>query len=452
MRLLLNCLCFMSGFWLVVASGLSYAETIAATQQSEPAPWRGQRIHGVNGPEAGYFYTGPSAASFGPAQCTYHASTLSPPQGASYTGWNSNYLRNEATFTVWTGVNTCGSASQYCPSGGASGSTPNMMCNTGIGCPAGQGWTLSGSTCTRPDCTAGQTRGTDGICRSSCPGAGTSTSGVTGAAYGGAGIMPPTLCIGGCSYDWSGVGVQLANEWATTAGKATGSSCSVSATGSNGTPTQSEPESAMKPKSAGDCIQSGQGFGTVNGVTVCTGPADSTSTKTSSTTNTTRPDGSTGTTTTTTTTTCNAAGSCSTTNTTNVSGGGGSGTQTNGTTTEATTEEKLAFCQKNPTAPACQKNEQEDYCKAHPETAGCKELGTPSDGSDQIGTKSLGVSSVSVINLATDMSCPPPIQLPRNLGVVSWQPACDFSGLVKPLVLVFAWLSAGLIVIGGIRG
>lgn len=35
-------------------------------------------------------------------------------------------------------------------------------------CPEGQNWTLSGSTCTRPDCAAGETRQADGTCLNPC--------------------------------------------------------------------------------------------------------------------------------------------------------------------------------------------------------------------------------------------------------------------------------------------
>lgn len=55
--------------------------------------------------------------------------------------------------------------------------------NYRVGCPdtswtfSGnpQNWTLSGTTCTRPDCTASQTRDADGVCRDTCP-AGTNWS------------------------------------------------------------------------------------------------------------------------------------------------------------------------------------------------------------------------------------------------------------------------------------
>lgn len=44
-------------------------------------------------------------------------------------------------------------------------------------CP--QGGTLSGNTCTRPDCTASQTRDANGVCRDNCP-AGTTWSATIG--------------------------------------------------------------------------------------------------------------------------------------------------------------------------------------------------------------------------------------------------------------------------------
>lgn len=318
-------------------------------------------------------------------------------------------------------------------------------------CPSGQGWTLSGSSCTRPDCAAGEVRQADGTCRKQCPASGANTSGVTGTPQGGTGTMPATLCIGGCSYDYGGVAVQVGNEWAAVAGRATGASCSTSAIGSNGTPTTSDPPAIPKPQSAADCIGKGQGFGTINGTVVCTGPADSTTKKDTKTESVTRPDGSTGSSSTTSTTVCNVAGSCTTTTTTNVSGGGLSGSSPNGTTTGTKTQDIVSFCQENPTAPQCKTNEQEDYCKSKPDAVGCKDLGTPSDGSDQIGAKQVGVSSITPVVLATNMSCPPDVVLPKGYGTITMGPACDFAGWVRPLVLAFAWLSAGLIVIGGVR-
>lgn len=179
--------------------------------------------------------------------------------------------------------------------------------------------------------------------------------------------MPDTLCVDGCSYDTKGLGVGLgpqgASSWLLTVGRSLGTSCSTSTNGSSGTPAQSNTtpaEQATTPES--DCVKSGQGFGTVNGVVVCTGPPPLTKEKTTTQTQTTPTSGPATTTETTKTTTCQG-GACVTTETTRViaggSGPGGTGpgsTSTPGPTT-TTTDDEGTFCDKNPTSDKCQKTE-----------------------------------------------------------------------------------------------
>lgn len=179
--------------------------------------------------------------------------------------------------------------------------------------------------------------------------------------------MPSTLCVDGCSYDTKGLGVGLgsggASGWLLTVGRSLGTSCSTSANGASGTPatTNGTPaEQATTPQS--DCVKSGQGFGTVNGVVVCTGPPPVTREKTETTTSNTPTSGPATTTTTTRTTTCQG-GTCVTTETAKVttggSGPGGTGpgsTSTPGPTT-TTEEEEGSFCDKNPTSDKCQQSE-----------------------------------------------------------------------------------------------
>lgn len=75
----------------------------------------------------------------------------------------------------------CATGGLYPPSAAdgtcRSGSTPGPVACTLVGsskyiysCPSGQNWTLSGATCTRPDCAAGEVRDANGVCQSvACP-------------------------------------------------------------------------------------------------------------------------------------------------------------------------------------------------------------------------------------------------------------------------------------------
>lgn len=234
-------------------------------------------------------------------------------------------------------------------------------------CPANQNWTLSGSNCTRPDCASGQSRSTtDGQCRGACPADGTKDANF-GKDKVGSGDIPSTLCIDGCSYTPAGLGVGMGSGpsayWLLTVGRANGASCSTSnnsSTGIPGTSNGTPAEQATTPQS--DCVKSGQGFGTVNGTVVCTGPPTVTQEKTTTQTQTTPTSGPATTTETTKTTTCQG-GVCVTTETSKVVGGGsgpgGTGpgsTSTPGPTT-TTTDDEGTFCDKNPTSDKCQKTE-----------------------------------------------------------------------------------------------
>lgn len=221
-------------------------------------------------------------------------------------------------------------------------------------CPSGQSWTLSGQTCTRPDCVAPLTRQSDGTCRGSCTNiAGFSQYGISGEAFAVNGENTDSLCRDGCKYSTSGC-VKLGGTWWCTAGKSTGQSCSGTMEGTNGVPETTEPESPkVTDQTANDCIKQGMAWGTANGQTICVAP-ETTQQKNTTTQTTTRPDGTTGTQTTTTVTTCTGAGSCTTTTNSTVSGGGASGTQPNGTTTTTTEGDEAGACAINPGNPICQ--------------------------------------------------------------------------------------------------
>lgn len=189
------------------------------------------------------------------------------------------------------------------------------------------------------------------------------------------------------------------------------------------------------------CIESGQGFGQVNGVTVCSGPVTTTTTK-SGTTTTTPPAGGgpPSTTNVTNNTSCTVEGSCTTTTTTTTtsggSGPGGTGpgsTTTTGETKKETT--KAGFCEENPSASMCS-----DICEEQPDLLQCLKVGDPGEEPD-IQEQNKSVSSVTPYASGSG-SCPASVSLPHG-AEFSYAPMCSFASGVRPIVLAIAWLLAG---------
>lgn len=120
------------------------------------------------------------------------------------------------------------------------------------------------------------------------------------------------------------------------------------------------------------------------------------------------------------------------------------------TKTSSTTEDTGDFCQKNPTHPTCKGDKDTDECVDNPERVGCAELreAPPEDG---LGGQTIGTSSISVIGVSGSAGCPSGGTMPKGLGSYDFTPMCDFASAMQPIVLAFAFLSAGLIVIGAFR-
>lgn len=248
----------------------------------------------------------------------------------------------------------------------------------GYSCPSGQGWTLSGQNCTRPACAEGTERQTDGSCAIVC--AADEISTVYGTcvprctageaqwedarSYSGSGDLPATFCNAGCQLSSDGLfaGYGSGSWWAHGVAKQTGVMCGDAAPADDpGQTLDGTPEVPMHDKDTPEqkCIDSGQGFGTANGVVVCTGPVASTK-KTEVKTEVDKPAGGPEkTTTTTTVTVCNDKGSCTTTTNSSVTqGGSGPGGTGEGSTTSAgdgkeETESQSEFCKKNPNDKQC---------------------------------------------------------------------------------------------------
>lgn len=380
------------------------------------------------------------------------------------------------TMLGWDGCNYSGSVG-LCANMSASLSTGNMLCRpsaripdgaamtTGIGaaygqgyslaselgctspavasgsncvtttCPSG-GYTLSGTQCSRPDCSAGQTRDENGNCVVSCPAAGSS------AMVGGAQAWKLPGSSSGCTsgFVFGGCNVTC-KSGSSSGGTAACTACSF--TGTPGTGTEGVPislEQKENPTTPEGCLASGKGYVTSStGTTTCISGTESPGTQPVQTTEktkttTTAPGGGTSTEESTTTTEC-SGGNCTKTTTT---------TDGDGTTTKTEDKPASSFCQENPNSPMCK--EQKDECEKHPERIGCAEFGTPS-ATEEVEEKPIGVSNITPVSLGAGASCPADIQLP-NQQVFSWAPACQFADGLRPVILVLAWLAAGFIVLG----
>lgn len=274
--------------------------------------------------------------------------------------------------------------------------------SAGYTCPAGQNWTLSSSSCTRPDCSNGQTRDSSGLCVRDC----NALKGTNYTGYIPSSSSPASVCQDGCA-----ASVVSATNQATAGGSQViagtfsygGGSC----TGNDitgGAPTSQCP--------VGKCQ------GMINGVAQCFTCSElgKSATSYSSTSDTTLR-----------TTTVNSDDSTTTTVT---------DTASNTTSTPVTKDktESARFCDENPTSIQCQ------------------ELGdAPLPEIVPTSEKMLG--DITPISLGGAGSCPAPAvyTVAGHSFEFSYQKYCDFMIAIKPFILVAAWLAAGLIFVGGVR-
>lgn len=473
------------GGWIVVAN----AETIAATSSVETA----KQGYGVNP-----WY---ATAELG---CKAYLSSTYPSYSydkyvAGSNGWQ---------FTCY-GLNANGASvglasirlATYCPSTPSiyQNGVVSMTCTgTVYTCPSGQGWVLSGSTCTRDNCPEGQTRQSDGSCVPSCESGSSVLNGqcVSDVCPDGSPRSSGTTCRGqACissnnsefSSQPSSLGASVKDVcgnngcWTSWWVSDEGSQRRPSLRGAcdpSAPPEDKECAAGMVKQTVGattkcypeegTCPSKGMCSGKVNNVTVCIACSPGTETKTpvpggtktetvngdgtktqisefgsgsetKTETKTTNPDGSTSTsgvgTGTKKTTTC-TGDTCTTKTetTTTITNPDGTTSTSVGVTTE--TSDKGTYCEKNPKSQACTGEASGDDI----------DFGNvPEEGA--LTEQSRGVQSVTVIDLPSNASCPSDIRLP--VGSLSWGPICDAASWLKPLILAFAWLSAGLIVIGG---
>lgn len=437
-RLLRSLLWFAFGVaiafvWLVPAQ----AETIAATPANTPVTPASQNFRGT-------FANASNQTSLSAAvsQCvSTQGAAWCNVCGSTYMGWGYRHTLSSSGgcpgtyYAIDQTINCPAGSTLTAPSGAGQSATCQVA---GYTCPAGQNWTLSGSTCTRPDCQYG--RASDGTC-TNCPAGKFMSPGVGSAPYrvvdqaltidyqtytGSGTSVPATTCAYGCTVslgsEYSGAGSGSSGNWFWVGAPSfTGATCSVTP-GADPVVQPNTPEA--------DCAKAGKQWGTVNGTVIC---VDAGTTSTKKTSVVTGPGG--GSTATTQTQTC-TGGSCNSTTTVTNTGGGASGTATNGTTTSTSTAtgsqtqgDGVSACRDDPYGPAC--------------------LGAPASGGGA-GSETQSGSGVSAVAMPGEsLGCPAPVQ------ILQWQipfdGACQLAGYLRPLVLALAWLGAGLFVVGGIR-
>lgn len=243
------------------------------------------------------------------------------------------------------------------------------VCQPHYSCPSGQGWTLSGTSCTRPDCVSPQVRLSNGQCSAPCDGAlqtkqtdGSCTCDATSLNstywgrpwFDGTGDFPSVVCDGGCARS-TGFGLGGGGKYSVEATDFTGATC-----GGTTRPTQKQPIVNHTPKcSATEGVMTSSS-GTVACVPQGTPDArtpvvwqskkvetfSDNSTKTTETTNTTDPLTGVSDNRSTITTSGGLAGSAGTSTSVQSSGTGtaGTGTGTSGSGGDGTCDPKKDFC------------------------------------------------------------------------------------------------------------
>lgn len=87
---------------------------------------------------------------------------------------------------------------------------------------------------------------------------------------------------------------------------------------------------------------------------------------------------------------------------------------------------------------------QTDFCADHPDVIACGIGGSLSDINLPSQNKDMSISS----ELSSSGACPADISFTvrGHVFVVSWSPICSFASSIRPMVILMAWLSAGLFV------
>lgn len=444
MRHLRNLLFFLVGFLVIAVPMLSYAETIAATgPNSQPATelWRVGNTGAYTFPTWLAAATAYYNAATHPVNPSMYSKVNGPwsDTGCSQVGGASSYgvtvkirWENKSTHVQECRDHGVGmNAALACTVGTLSGST----CTGIYTCPSGQNWTLSGATCTRPDCAPGETRQANGTCVNTCASkAGQPDAFYTGTSVCGKGQMPSATCLGGCVIEY-GTGVGFGTDWCQTVGKYTGAACSgtvpeMPTTEGNGGDGSVPQEGERLPSDSPEkkCVDQGMGFGRVNGVVVCVGPDVK---KTTSDKNVEQKDQN-----------GNSTGNTTTkTETTYVKNPDGSVTKV------------ITVTNPDGTKTVTTETGKGDGSRTGDGDGGGSRgdgMGTPPE-ETPLQEKAIGPSAITPVTIGGAGSCPAPVALPHNRGSISFDHACDLAGMIKPITLAFAWLAAVLIAVGGFK-
>lgn len=336
-------------------------------------------------------------------------------------------------------------------------------------CPANQNWTLSGQTCTRPDCQLGYDRNSSGVCVKDCTGKAGQPTPSPSYQFPNGGFPSVGGCMVRCATNrQAGGGTSLVPL------TLVGDSCTYTGTSAEGDMNTEgvgfKPE-PKAPKTPADCIGSGMGYIQGSTGTTCVASSDApagqkpeTSHKGGEESGKTGPDGKPdpnapdynkkekdtqnkdGKTTETTeeTTKGTPDGSGGTTcpeGFTLVPG------TTNCTKSTTTTKDTSDYCAENPKSPVCKGTEEADACIENPDRIGCVDMGAVPT-TDPLREEERGVSIITPVQLAEIHSCPQGVTLPKGIGSFNWEPMCDFASALKPVILAIAWLSAFFIVMG----
>ncbi len=360
-------------------------------------------------------YDSTDYASSARGACEAARARLTPPGQTNYfTGFNGPFgtspnLTADCLYSETEG-------------GGAPYFNPVVNSAAASSCP--QNSTGEASSCT---CSAGYAEGTGGFAGSCVVAAGQCTAGEKYSTDGKARAPLGDWCIGGCvTWMYGRAGDGSPGGKYSYVGSKTGATC----TGSAGVP-------PMATSTCGD----GQCQGYVNGVTTCLPcGVPGTSTEKAAEKKTTNPDGTSSKETVTTT---SAPGGGS-------PGGGGGGVPGGSTRTIITYD-----VNGNPTGTTTKEGAEvpeNDFCSEHPDTFGCTNIGEPNvaPGPDLV-TQERGPSTITPVFVPGSAgSCPADIALPKGMSF-SFSALCTTAEGLRPVVLALAWLSAGLLVVGGFR-
>lgn len=90
-------------------------------------------------------------------------------------------------------------------------------------------------------------------------------------------------------------------------------------------------------------------------------------------------------------------------------------------------------------------------CDKYPHTLGCANLDTPE--AETLGTEDRSIALIAPVSIDGAGTCPAPLSTTVG-GITITMPfdaLCQYATTLRPLVLALAWLSAGVIFIGGVR-